>query len=333
MKQESIGSPAISVIVPIYNAEKTLRKCVDSLLAQTFEDFEILLIDDGSPDQCGAICDEYAQQDTRVRVIHQENQGVSAARQNGIDHASGEYTIHADPDDWVEPEMLEELYKKAKEDNSDMVICDFYINTYKGQTYLKQQPSSLDRKIVLKELFTHLHGSCCNKLIKLESFKRSGARFPDGISFCEDLYVNAAMLLSEIRVSYLNKAFYHYVKTCSESLSRRYDENSERENIVLRDAFLGLVRDTKLKDLVNKKFSYAIVSKAFWGGKNVYTSICYKKHFEEYLGLIKRQPKSVEKFLLLLSSYGYYHPVIDFVDFCLGAKHFVLSVFKIVYKL
>ena len=133
MKQETIGSPAISVIVPIYNAEKTLRKCVDSLLAQTFQDYEILLIDDGSPDQCGAICDEYAKLDSRVRVIHQENQGVSAARQCGMDNAQGEYTIHADPDDWVEPEMLEELYKKAKEDDAYMVICDFYENTYKGQ--------------------------------------------------------------------------------------------------------------------------------------------------------------------------------------------------------
>ena len=326
MKQETKGSPAISVIVPIYNAEKTLRKCVDSLLAQTFKDFEVLLIDDGSPDQCGAICDEYAKQDSRVRVIHQENQGVSAARQCGMDNAQGEYTIHADPDDWVEPEMLEELYKKAKEDDADMVICDFYINTYKGQTYLKQQPSSLDRKIVLKELFTHLHGSCCNKLIKLESFKRSGARFPDGISFCEDLYVNAAMLLSEIRVSYLNKAFYHYVKNRLDSLSRRYDENSERQNVALRDVFVNLMKDTDLKDFVNSKFSYAIVSKAFWGGKNIYTSRSYKKHFEEYLESIKKQPNSIDKFLLLCSNYGFYHPVIDFVVLCLKAKFLVLRV-------
>lgn len=327
MKQEAVGSPAISVIVPIYNAEKTLRKCVDSLLAQTFEDFEILLIDDGSPDQCGAICDEYAKQDSRVRVIHQENQGVSAARQCGMDNAQGEYTIHADPDDWVEPEMLEELYKKAKEDDADMVICDFYENTYKGQKYIKQQPSSLDRKIVQKELFTHLHGSCCNKLIRLDSFKKSGVRFPDGISFCEDLYVNAAILLFEIRVSYLNKAFYHYVKNRLDSLSRRYDENSEKQNVALKGIFVNLMKDTDLEDFVNSKFSYAIVSKAFWGGREVYTYRTFKEHFNNYLSLIKTAQSSSEKYLLVISCYGFYHPLVDLVQMGLKIKRFIGSIF------
>lgn len=325
MKQETKGSPAISVIVPIYNAEKTLRKCVDSLLAQTFQNFEILLIDDGSPDQCGAICDEYAKQDSRVRVIHQENQGVSAARQCGMDNAQGEYTIHTDPDDWVEPNMLEELYKKAKEDDADMVICDFYINTYKGQTYLKQQPSSLDRKIVLKELFTHLHGSCCNKLIKLESFKRSGIRFPNGISFCEDLYVNAAMLLSEIRVSYLNKAFYHYVKNRSDSLSRRYDENSEKQNIALRDIFIKLMKGTELEDNLNEKFTYSVVSKAFWGGSSFYTSKHFKEKYSHYLYVVENASNSIEKYLLLFSIWGFYHPMIDIVDNFLNLKRWLIQ--------
>lgn len=317
--------PKISVIVPIYNAEKTIRKCVDSLLAQTFQDFEILLIDDGSPDQCGAICDEYAKLDSRVRVIHQENQGVSAARQCGMDNAQGEYTIHTDPDDWVEPNMLEELYKKAKEDDADMVICDFYINTYKGQKYIKQQPSSLDRKVVLRELFTRLHGSCCNKLIRLESFKRNKVRFPNGINFCEDLYVNTAMLLSDIRVSYLNKAFYHYEKNNSDSLSRRYDENSERQNIELRDIFVELMKHTELLDYVNNKFSYAIASKAFWGGSYYYTSKQFKGKFCQYINVVEHISNSLEKYLLLFSCWGWYHPIIDIVDYSLRMKRWLLQ--------
>ena len=134
------------------------------------------------------------------------------------------------------------------------------------------------------------------------------------------------MLLSEIRVSYLNKAFYHYVKNRLDSLSRRYDENSERQNVALRDVFVNLMKDTDLKGFVNSKFSYAIVSKAFWGGKNIYTSRSYKKHFEEYLESIKKQPNSIDKFLLLCSNYGFYHPVIDFVVLCLKAKFLVLRV-------
>lgn len=156
------AQPKLSVIVPVYNAELTIRKCVDSLLAQTISDFEVVLVDDGSPDRCGSICDEYAQQDPRVKVIHQQNGGVSVARQTGIDNAIGEYTIHVDSDDWVEPTELEELYKKAKEDDADMVICDFYEN---DDIYHKQEPSSLDSKVVLSELFQQLHGSCCNKLV------------------------------------------------------------------------------------------------------------------------------------------------------------------------
>ena len=104
--------PKVSVIVPIYKAEAYLNKCVDSLLVQTLKDFELLLIDDGSPDNSGEICDRYAQKDSRVRVFHKENGGVSSARQCGIDNAYGEYTIHTDPDDWVESTMLEELYEK-----------------------------------------------------------------------------------------------------------------------------------------------------------------------------------------------------------------------------
>ena len=102
-------TPAVSVIVPVYNAEPYIRRCLDSISAQTFKDFEVILIDDGSPDHCGAICDEYARQDSRFRVIHKENEGVAVARQCGIDNAQGTYSIHCDPDDWVEPNWLEEL--------------------------------------------------------------------------------------------------------------------------------------------------------------------------------------------------------------------------------
>lgn len=121
-----MNMPKISIIVPVYKAEKYLNRCVDSILAQTFTDFELLLIDDGSPDKSGEICDEYARKDSRVRVIHKENGGVSSARQRGLDESIGEYTIHADPDDWVEPTMLEELYNKANKEDADMVICDFF---------------------------------------------------------------------------------------------------------------------------------------------------------------------------------------------------------------
>lgn len=202
-------SPKISVIVPVYKAEKYLHRCIDSILAQTFTDFEVLLIDDGSPDKSGEICDEYAKKDPRVRVFHKENGGVSSARQCGIDNAQGEYTIHADPDDWVEPNMLEELYAKAKEDDADMVICDYIYEKKTKTQYCKQEPSEISVRGVLIDLFfQRLHGSCWNKLIRT-SFCNN-VHFPINVNLWEDLWFNCELLLYASSISYLPKAFYHY---------------------------------------------------------------------------------------------------------------------------
>ena len=221
------SSPAVSVICPVYKAEKYLHRCVDSILSQTFKDFELLLVDDGSPDRSGEICDEYAAKDSRVRVFHKENGGVSSARQCGIDNALGEYTIHADPDDWVEPDMLEELYRKAKDEDADMVICDFYGEKDGKCKYIRQQPSSLEPEIVFKDLLQGLHGSCCNKLVKRVCYSLYNIRFPEDITLCEDLFVNCSLTLFPIKVAYLPQAFYHYDQlvnknslTCNYSLDK-----------------------------------------------------------------------------------------------------------------
>lgn len=203
-------APKVSVIVPVYKAEKYLHRCVDSILAQTFTDFELLLVDDGSPDHSGAICDQYAAADPRVRVFHKPNGGVSSARQCGLDNAQGEYTIHADPDDWVEPDMLQELYAEARRTNADMVICDFFVNTKRREIVVKQQPSAVDSETVLNELFQQLHGSCWNKLVKRACYNTGNVKFPVGLNYCEDLFVNACLLLQPLKVSYIGRAFYHY---------------------------------------------------------------------------------------------------------------------------
>ena len=260
-------APKVSVIVPVYKAEKYLRKCVDSILAQTFRDFEVILVDDGSPDGSGAICDEYAKKDPRVRVFHKENGGVSSARQCGLDHARGEYTIHADPDDWVEPNMLEELYTKAKADDADMVICDFYVNDSRGQRYVRQRPSALDHETVLRELFQQLHGSCWNKLVRRACYDSYNVVFPTKISFCEDLYVNSAILKYPIKVTYIPKAFYHYEQQVNvNSLSQKYTILSFEEDINLVNAFEHLLMGTSTRQLGVGHMEATLVMRAFFGG-------------------------------------------------------------------
>lgn len=206
--------PAISIIVPVYKAEKYIHRCVDSLLAQTFTDFELILIDDGSPDGSGRLCDGYALKDPRVKVIHKANGGVASARQCGLENATGVYTIHADPDDWVEPTMLQELYDKAIAESADMVICDYFLCKRKKTLYICQKPRSLQPEDLFREyLGQKLHGSLCNKLIKRELYTKYNISFHPEIVRWEDLYVVCLILMHPVKVAYLNKSFYYYDQT------------------------------------------------------------------------------------------------------------------------
>ena len=118
-------TPLISIIIPVYKVEPYLRKCLDSVVQQTYRNLEIILVDDGSPDSCGAICDEYATKDERITVIHQENKGLSAARNAGLDIATGDYIQFVDSDDWIEPDALATVLSIAEDHHVDIVCFGF----------------------------------------------------------------------------------------------------------------------------------------------------------------------------------------------------------------
>ena len=222
----------VSIIVPVYKAEKYIHQCIDSLLAQTYRNIEVILVDDGSPDNCGKICDEYAAKDSRVKVIHQQNGGVSVARQTGIDHATGEYSIHADPDDWVEPNMIEELVTKAVADNADMVICDFYRESKSDRIHVCQNPGDdLSASAVLRKILSQqLHGSCWNKLVNRSRIEGIGFT-PEDLCILEDELYNIRILARKIKVSYLPKAFYHYRVENEHSLCNTISEKSFKSKV------------------------------------------------------------------------------------------------------
>lgn len=222
----------VSIIVPVYKAEKYIHQCIDSLLAQTYRNIEVILVDDGSPDHCGKICDEYAAKDSRVKVIHQQNGGVSVARQTGIDHATGEYSIHADPDDWVNPNMIEELVAKAVADNADMVICDFYRESKSDRIHVCQNPGDdLSASAVLRKILSQqLHGSCCNKLVNRSRIEGIGFT-PEDLCILEDELYNIRILARKIKVSYLPKAFYHYRVENEHSLCNTISEKSFKSKV------------------------------------------------------------------------------------------------------
>ena len=181
--------PRLSVIVPVYNVAAYLPACIDSILSQTVRDLELILIDDGSPDNCGQICDKYAAKDTRVQVIHQENRGVSAARNVGLRIASGDYFGFVDPDDWIAPEMYESLLMASQENHAQIAVCGFTFCDESGNTkYNQAVPEGLyDQDALLMSIYgmpNRFHGSMCNKIFSRTVLE--GIQFDETVAIGED---------------------------------------------------------------------------------------------------------------------------------------------------
>ena len=151
-----VDGERISVIVPVYKVEPYLRKCLDSIVNQTYRNLEIILVDDGSPDNCGRICDEYAERDKRIRVIHQKNGGVSSARNEGLKIASGDWIGWVDSDDWIEPDMFEYLLENAKKSKADIAVCSRK-EWYKDRCILRKWEKDILLNMLLRQGCYNFH--------------------------------------------------------------------------------------------------------------------------------------------------------------------------------
>jgi glycosyltransferase involved in cell wall biosynthesis len=308
IKQETEKAPAISVIVPIYNMEKLMRKCLDSILAQTFQDYECLLIDDGSKDGSPAICDEYAAKDDRFKAFHKPNGGLSDARNYGLAHAQGDYTIFFDPDDWVDENCLKDLFEKAQDTDADMVMCDLYYNDPYRQRYSKQEPKALDHYSVLKDVINDdVQGFTVIKLIRRSIYEQYNLQYPVGMYGCEDQYTICKLLKNDIRIAYLPKAYYHYMHYGNATQSRRYDETTYQQDVKIRDMFVELLEDTPYKQLAYEKKTFAIFSRAFHFGHHQYTSASFREQFKDFQLNLTANPLLM-CILYKLSLMGYYQP-------------------------
>lgn len=194
--------PMISVIVPVYNVEKYLQECVDSLLRQTYSPIEIILIDDGSTDSCPAICDRYAAADETIRVIHQQNKGLSGARNTGIDAAQGELISFVDSDDTTEPDMLERLYVLLRDNNADIASSGIDIAKPINGVYTSEEALMH----ILKE-DGNLVTSAWGKLYRAELF--TGIRFPEGLIY-EDFATMPLLFDKSERIAHTSDILYHY---------------------------------------------------------------------------------------------------------------------------
>ena len=201
----------VSVIVPVYKVEPYLCRCVDSILSQSFPDFELILVDDGSPDNCGAICDEYARNDGRIHVIHQENGGLSAARNAGIDwvfaHSDSQWLTFIDSDDWIHPKMLEVLLSAAKENQTEIAVCG-YART--GGEPVAVSENALTSEVQMPEDYWQndsIATIACAKLYARECF--ASVRYPVG-KVHEDEFVTYRLLFAQNRIAVVPAPLYAY---------------------------------------------------------------------------------------------------------------------------
>lgn len=241
------GKPLVSIIMPIYNASSYLMRALESIQKQTYTNLEALLINDGSTDGSGQLCQEMSQADTRFRYFERHNSGVADSREYGLQNAKGDYIIHFDSDDWAETNMIEDMVEQAQEMNADVVIADFYVNRQGyPQKYSKQMPNSLEPHHVLHELFRHLHGSCWNKLVKRECLNSQHAHFYQGINYCEDkLFWSQILKNNDIKIAYINKAYYHYdYSISSNSITRNYT----RKTFEIRKKYIEKLQEILVED-------------------------------------------------------------------------------------
>lgn len=292
-RKEFVMNPKVSIIVPVYKVEKYLHECINSILDQTFTDFELILIDDGSPDNSGKICDEYAQKDSRVKVIHTKNGGPSSARNIGIKISKGEYIGFVDSDDTIEIDMYEKMYNIGLKRNAEIVACGYVeINTFTGT---KQQAlNPLGNKLFIegnevKENFESLlaqnkilgYASMCNKLYKRSYITDNNLLIKENIKIAEDLCFNLVAISMAKRICAINDPMYKYRRINHESIMNK------------KEGSLDLHLEAK-KELLN-------TLKIINVNQHVYTKYIQYENFTtvaEYLNEIKNVLNSNQKFVI-----------------------------------
>ena len=218
----------ISIIVPIYNCISSLPRCIDSIQSQTFIDWELLLIDDGSMDGSGQLCDILASEDFRIRVFHKPNGGVSSARNMGLDHARGKYVIFCDSDDWVEPEWCEQLYQAAEKFPGCQPVCNYYHSmagrdTINREAECKKLGKNIDKIDFFSLNHYELLGIPWNKIYLRSILEDYHIRFRQELSLGEDMVFNLDYLHCQMGgYTFVSKPLYHYVEGITNSLSSKY---------------------------------------------------------------------------------------------------------------
>ncbi len=284
--------PKVSIIVPVYNVEKYLRRCIDSILRQTLTDIEVILVDDGSFDSSGKICEEYARKDSRLRVIHQKNAGVAVARNTGLDIASGDYIAFVDSDDYIEPNMYQSMMQVANQYDCDVVLCDC-VKEHGNQTEVYThdiRAGYYTEKQLEEEYYSHLlmmedveyPATISNWLLLWKStLNVPEMRYKPGIRYSEDLLFGAQLMFQAKSFYYMKgETYYHYVMnplSASHTFAvDKWDDYKELYNCIKEKFFKCATYDfSEQIDKVLLFFIYNVVGDILHS-----TSLSYKQKIE-----------------------------------------------------
>ena len=310
-----------SIIIPIYNDESHLKRCLDSITAQTYPNFECLLIDDGSTDSSRSICTEYTNSDSRFTVFHKDNEGISKTRQFGLTKAAGDYIFFIDSDDWVEPSFLETPLNMLSNTGSDILFSDFYENTsLTNGKHLNQTPISMENSTILSMILGNKLFSCLwNVVIKKDFCLNKNICFNYDTNYGEDSLFIMEFLLNNPKVDYLNKASYHhFINPYS------YTRKDKKERYLERLKFLNLIPPLFIRYKREALLEYnsfplhdkyeALSSKIF--SKKEYRSFSSLKISHKIPGF----GNMLKYFLLLLGDSFLYYPARSLASFLKQAK-------------
>lgn len=300
----------VSVIVPVYKVEKYLGNCIEKLCAQTLEDIEIILVDDGSPDTCPQICDEYAEKDGRIRVIHKPNGGVSAARNDGLNIAEGEYVIFCDSDDWMEENACEVLYGRAAETGSDAVIGDVYQvtgDTRKNTVFYKNEFVTEDREYIDKLIQADIYRTYCpdppesgpafgyggpwNKLVRRKLLTDSGIQFDVRLKgIFDDIQYTAHVLNAAQKIAYIQVPVYNY-RLVTSSITHTFKPNVLEINDAIFNGWEEFFEKTGKRDIYAPSYYACVLRRIeesiklyFVNPNNKKSAAELKKEYREMLG-------------------------------------------------
>ena len=298
--------PLISVIVPVYKVEPYLERCVNSIINQTYKNLEIILVDDGSPDNCGKICDELAIKDNRIRVIHKENGGLSSARNAGLDIATGDYITFVDSDDYIENDYLFYLLNALINSNSDIAICG--MKTIDESEKIISIDAFLSNEIFnVKEIFEKillpLKTAAWGKLFSKKII--SNYRFPEKIIHGEDLVFLANLIENDTKFITVKHAFYFYLKRKNSITTAKFSKKSFDE-VYCKDIAYSILKE-KFPEYSEKAISWCAKARLNLIRKiTISNPDKYSDKIKEYKNWLFKNKKKFFKFLPIKFKIEYY---------------------------